>query len=173
MLFSLILTACSSDNFGEIYDAEDQNAGLPYYGELLQLQAHYSDLPDPADCEKLGYDLQNSESPIAANLVKMQNTDLVDNVFDLLNPEEIIYIRESDGSLTFAGVSYLVKEFSSDGGVNGAYTPPQGFTGDHDAWRFDGTLSAYRLNVWIGIDNPEGVFAWNAPASSSNTTMIP
>lgn len=37
--------------------------------------------------------------------------------------------------------------------------PPEGFTGDQDAWHFNEMVGQWQLHVWTILPNPDGIFA--------------
>ena len=85
------------------------------------------------------------------------NFALIDGNFEIERPESLIYTVGPNGQLRLAGVEYLVlKEFSEEA--------PAGFTGDEDMWRDDSEgLGSWELNVWIWLNNPDGIFAATNP----------
>lgn len=89
------------------------------------------------------------------NLVYMPNmgdhfsdTNLLDETFDYLTPEVLIYIINDEGEREFVAVEYLVVKVND--------TPPEGFIGDEDVWADLGDLWA--LHAWVALENPDGVF---------------
>lgn len=89
------------------------------------------------------------------NLVYMPNmgdhfsdTNLLDETFDYLTPEVLIYIINDDGEREFVAVEYLVVKVND--------TPPDGFIGDEDVWADVGDFWA--LHAWVALENPDGVF---------------
>jgi len=81
------------------------------------------------------------------------NASLMDDTFDLENPEALLYVPDADGKMQFVGVEYLVPMDSLDD----PSTPPDGFTGDEDEWMIVGPF--WTLHAWVGQENPDGVFA--------------
>lgn len=89
------------------------------------------------------------------NLVYMPNmgdhfsdTNLLDETFDYLTPEVLIYIINEEGEREFVAVEYLVVKVDD--------TPPEGFIGDEDVWSVVGDFWA--LHAWVALENPDGVF---------------
>jgi hypothetical protein len=85
------------------------------------------------------------------------NFALIDGNFEIERPESLIYTVGPNGKLRLAGVEYLVlQEFSAEA--------PEGFSGDEDMWRDDSEgLQSWELNVWVWLDNPDGIFAARNP----------
>ena len=77
------------------------------------------------------------------------NTSFQDGSFKLEKPEILLF--DQDG--VFVGVEYFIPII----GVNGP--APEGFTGDTDVWHKVSTENFWELHVWVGIDNPNGIFA--------------
>ncbi len=79
----------------------------------------------------------------------------VDNTFELLSPEIVLYAPDVNGNMKFVAVEYVtpVADLDNPG------TPPEGFTGDEDQWHLNTRLSQWQLHVWIGEENPDGIFA--------------
>lgn len=84
----------------------------------------------------------------------------VDNTFDLLNPEIILYAPDENGNMKFVAVEYVTPVAD----LNNPGSPPEGFTGDEDNWHLNTMLSQWQLHVWIGKENPDGIFAEFNPA---------
>lgn len=80
-----------------------------------------------------------------------KNPELIDPIFDPLQPEMLLYARGPNGQLQLVGVEYLMinvgQERPSFGGypldVNGTPVP----------------VPHYSLHVWLYEDNPNGIFA--------------
>lgn len=85
------------------------------------------------------------------------NPDLLADDFDLLNPEVMIFVPDGN-RMRFVGVEYVipVTEENKD-------TPPEGFTGDADAWSINTTFNVWALHVWLGEPNPDGLFTGYNP----------
>ena len=91
------------------------------------------------------------------------NLGLFDGEFDMDAPETLLYVPDENGVMHFVGVEYLVVREALDD----PNTPPEGFTGDEDEWEIVGPF--WTLHVWIGLENPDGIFAHanpNVPAVS-------
>ena len=79
----------------------------------------------------------------------------VDNTFELLSPEILLYAPDANGNMKFVAVEFVapVADLDNPG------TPPEGFTGSEDQWHLNTRLSQWQLHVWIGEENPDGIFA--------------
>ncbi|MDJ0646995.1 MAG: hypothetical protein QNJ57_13525 [Flavobacteriaceae bacterium] len=79
----------------------------------------------------------------------------VDNTFELLSPEIVLYAPDANGNMEFVAVEYVtpVADLDNPG------SPPEGFTGNLDQWHLNTNLSQWQLHVWIGKENPDGIFA--------------
>jgi hypothetical protein len=83
----------------------------------------------------------------------------VDNAFELDKPEILLYAPNSNGNMEFVAVEYVVPIIDLD---NPGF-PPEGFTGDVDAWEINAGLSQWQLHVWIAKENPDGIFSPHNP----------
>ncbi|TVP45066.1 MAG: hypothetical protein EA350_10180 [Gemmatimonadales bacterium] len=90
------------------------------------------------------------------------NMDLVDPVFDPMQPEALLYIPNEDGRLKLVGVEYIV--------INVGQAWPE-----FDGTRFDfegvpplmaAGVPHWSLHVWAHADNPSGTFFPFNPALS-------
>jgi hypothetical protein len=85
------------------------------------------------------------------------NFALMDGNFDIERPEALLYTLGPDGQLRLAALEYMVPLALSE-------EPPEGFTGDEDLWREDSEgFGLWELNVWLWLDNPDGMFAGKNP----------
>ncbi len=83
----------------------------------------------------------------------------VDNTFELDKPEILLYAPNSSGNMEFVAVEYVVPIIDLDN----PGSPPEGFTGDIDAWEINPGLSQWQLHVWIVKENPDGIFSPHNP----------
>lgn len=88
------------------------------------------------------------------------NPMLIDGTFDLLNPEFILYVPDENGIMQMVAIEYGVLPDDPANPGN----PPEGFTGNFDEWHFNEMIGEWQLHVWIGLDNPDGIFAPFNPA---------
>jgi hypothetical protein len=85
------------------------------------------------------------------------NPTLLDGTFEIERPEVLLYTEGPNGQLRLVAVEYLIPLAASA-------AAPEGFTGDEDLWRenSEGFL-LWELNVWLWLDNPDGMFAAKNP----------
>ncbi len=74
---------------------------------------------------------------------------LVDGNFELEKPEVLMYAPDDMGVMQFVGVEYLATGSEA----------PEGFTGTLDDWHFNSDIGLWTLHAWVGLDNPDGIFA--------------
>lgn len=74
---------------------------------------------------------------------------LVDEKFELEKPEVLQYVPDGMGGMQFVAVEYLAVGDEA----------PEGFTGDSDDWHFNTDIGLWTLHVWVGLYNPDGIFA--------------
>lgn len=79
----------------------------------------------------------------------------VDGTFELERPELVLYAPDSNGNMEFVAVEYAIPVAD----INNPGNPPEGFTGNEDEWHLNTNLSQWQLHVWIGKENPDGIFA--------------
>ena len=75
-----------------------------------------------------------------------------DAIFELEEPETLLYAPDSNGNMEFVAVEYVVPIAD----LNNPGTPPEGFTGDLDEWEINSNIGQWQLHVWIGKENPDG-----------------
>lgn len=83
------------------------------------------------------------------------NANLLDNTFDLNNPEVLLYVHGPDGILKLVAVEYAT--IIDD--INNPPPAPEGFTGSADVWQINTEFNVWTLHVWIVMENPNGIFA--------------
>lgn len=84
---------------------------------------------------------------------------LLDGQFELERPEILIYAPAPNGGLRFVGVEYAT-------GIPDMENPPpapEGFTGDADIWAINRGFEIWTLHVWVGLNNPDGIFTAHNP----------
>ena len=79
----------------------------------------------------------------------------IDNSFEFDKPELVLYAPDTNGNMEFVAVEYAIPVED----INNPGNPPEGFTGDEDEWNLNTMLSQWQLHVWIGRENPDGIFA--------------
>ncbi|MFD1094225.1 hypothetical protein [Salegentibacter chungangensis] len=81
------------------------------------------------------------------------NPDLADGTFEVEKPEALLYVPTEDGGWEFVAVEYLIFGIGPDGPA------PEGFIGEADVWVYNSDVPAWTLHAWVGLENPDGVFA--------------
>jgi hypothetical protein len=129
--------------------------------ELRRLTAHFRDLNDAVDA---GYSAQITPCLALPGVGAMGfhygNPQFINNdTVSLLEPELLLYEPQKDGSFRFVGVEYIIPfDF-----LPADATPPT-LLGQTLHQNFDANLWA--LHVWVGRDNPAGIFEdWNPKVS--------
>lgn len=87
------------------------------------------------------------------------NPPLLDDQFEVERPEVLMYAPAANGGLRFVGVEYAVPIVD----LQNPPPPPEGFSGGADAWAVNQEFSVWTLHVWVGLENPEGLFAHHNP----------
>lgn len=78
-------------------------------------------------------------------------TAIVDSVFDIRQPEILVYNKDENGNQQLVAVEYAVPL---------SYPMPEGFTGSSDVWKGDSGFPLWLLHAWVWAYNPDGVFYW-------------
>jgi hypothetical protein len=90
-------------------------------------------------------------------------TDLIDGAVSLLEPELVMYEPLADGTLEFIGIEYIVP-FA-------AWTQPEPPALLGRSFMRNEQLELYVLHVWLGKENPNGIYAdWNPNVSCTHAT---
>lgn len=79
------------------------------------------------------------------------NTSLVDSVFDIRQPEILVYNKDQNGNQQLVAVEYAVPL---------TYPQPAGFAGTNDVWNGTSGFPLWLLHAWVWAYNPDGVFNW-------------
>lgn len=117
----------------------------------------------PSNSEgKMGYHLVNV--PLRGGAA---NPAAGDATIDLLQPEMLLYEKESNGHLRLVGVEYIVFKAAWEA-AHGIGAPPPEILGQpllassHTFPGGSGSIEHYELHVWIWSPNPLGMFyPWN------------
>lgn len=75
---------------------------------------------------------------------------LVDETFNIREPEILVYNRNEDGVQELLAVEYAVTKTSS--------MAPEGFSGSSDVWDGNTAPTLWLLHAWVWRYNPAGVF---------------
>jgi hypothetical protein len=82
------------------------------------------------------------------------NSSLVDDTFDLENPEILVYAPTPNRGLRLVAVEYAVPD---------SFPVPEGFFGDSDVWDDNLDFNLWTLHAWVWQGNPNGIFADSNP----------
>ncbi|MCG2460337.1 hypothetical protein K8352_06225 [Flavobacteriaceae bacterium F89] len=145
LLLGLLIGCQTSD--------DDEPQLEPYQSELDQLKAAMEPYKDFDKAVADGYDIDATgyRTGMGHHYVKL---DLVDGSFDLLQPENLLYVPDKDGKMQFVAVEYVVPIADMDH----PQPAPEGFTGSRDVWAINTEFNMWTLHAWIEMDNPNGVF---------------
>ena len=88
------------------------------------------------------------------------NPVLSDGIFDIDNPEIILYLPDENDVMQMVAVEYSIIPIDPEN----PGSPPEGFEGDEDIWHFNEMIGQWQLHVWTVLENPDGVFAAHNPA---------
>lgn len=80
------------------------------------------------------------------------NSGLLDTVFNSQKPEILVYNKTYEGEFQLVAVEYAVPISLRP------LTPPTGFTGSSDTWKYDTEFGLWLLHAWVWEYNPAGVF---------------
>lgn len=144
------LTGCNEDD--EVLSPEPwqqeldllRSAVAPYTSLELAIAEGY-------DNEFTGYRLQMGFHYMKAALV--------DDTFEVDKPEVLMFAPDSNGNMQFVGVEYAIPIAD----MGNPPPAPEGFTGDVDEWAINTEFNVWTLHVWVGIDNPSGIFQSHNP----------
>ena len=158
---SVALRAVAFSAFAGLFmliSCEENNNKEPWETEIDQLQEAVSAFSDLDDAIAEGYDNEFTgyRSQMGFHYLK---ASLLDEKFEVGKPEVMMFAPGDNGDLRFVGVEYAVPV--SD--LNNPPPAPQGFTGENDVWEINEEFSVWTLHVWIGLDNPHGIFASHNP----------
>lgn len=81
-------------------------------------------------------------------------TSIVDGVFDIRQPEILVYNKDNNDKQVLVAVEYAVPL---------SYPQPEGFTGSNDVWNGTSGFPLWLLHAWVWSYNPDGVFNWTNP----------
>ena len=81
-------------------------------------------------------------------------TSIVDGIFDIREPEILVYNKNAGGAQELVAVEYAVPL---------TFPKPEGFTGSADVWNGTSGFPLWLLHAWVWSYNPDGVFNWTNP----------
>jgi hypothetical protein len=103
--------------------------------------------------------IKDGYADIAVDVEEMghhfMKTSIVDSVFNIREPEILVYNRDENGKQQLVAVEYAVPLI---------YPQPEGFTGTDDVWNGTSGFPLWLLHAWVWAYNPEGVFNWTNPS---------
>ncbi len=150
---------CMMTLFGFLVSCnDDQHALEPWEQELDQLRMKVASYQDIENAIEDGYDTEFTGYRTQMGFHYMK-ASLIDDKFELEKPEVVLYAPDTDGNLQFVAVEYAVP-------IENMENPPPapaGFTGEVDVWEINTEFNVWTLHVWVGLDNPHGVFASHNP----------
>ncbi len=122
--------------------------------ELDQLRQAVSSYGDIQKAIAAGYDtdVTGYRTQMGFHYLK---ASLVDDKFEIKKPELLLYAPYGKDSLKFVAVEYATPITD----LNNPPPVPEGFTGSGDVWEINTEFKLWTLHVWVGLDNPHGIFA--------------
>ena len=151
-----ILAALILVFFGVSCDSDDDSslALEAWEIEVNQLKGAIIPISDIDDAMAAGWNIDATgyRPHMGHHFIKLE---LIDNVFELEKPEALLFVPDENDVMQFVGVEYLVPIENLD---NPPPTP-EGYTGNKDVWEISTVDSMWTLHVWIGLENPDGIFA--------------
>lgn len=126
--------------------------------ELAALRAFIAPYHNYEKALEAGYviDVTGYRSMMGHHYLKPENLDLN---FSLLEPELLIYAPGPNGKMRLVGVEYATVIENMDNPP----PAPEGFTGEADVWAINTEFKLWTLHVWVGLNNPNGIFAMHNP----------
>ena len=133
------------------------NVALPYR-ELAELRATVGPFHNIDAAYAAGYQVEVTGYRTMMGFHYL-NSSLLDDTFEVTKPELLLYIPGPNGKLRFVGVEYAVPITDLDNPP----PAPEGFEGDADVWAINTEFSLWTLHAWVGLNNPNGIFASRNP----------
>jgi len=167
-LFVIAFASCKKQDAGKTQDeiqmsiAKNTQADvLNFYNglsqqtlwELQQARAATAKYRNIENAIKDGYeDIAVDVEEMGHHFMKMS---IVDSVFDIREPEILVYNKDENGKQQLVAVEYAVPL---------TYAKPEGFTGSADVWNGTSGFPLWLVHAWVWAYNPEGVFNWTNPS---------
>jgi len=137
----------------------EANAVILYNGlsdltsrQLQQARAATANYRNIENAVKDGYaDIEVDVEHMGHHFMK---TAIVDSVFDIRQPEILVYNMNEKGKQELVAVEYAIPL---------TYQRPEGFSGSGDVWKDDSGFPLWLLHAWVWAYNPDGVFNWTNP----------
>jgi len=168
VLISVLFSGCQKQDISntaeEVQSAgaktSQANAVMLYSGlsdrttwELQQARAATAKYRNIENAIRDGYaDIEVDVEHMGHHFMK---TAIVDSVFDLTQPEILVYNKDEKGNQELVAVEYAIPL---------SYPRPEGFTGTSDVWKDDSGFPLWLLHAWVWAYNPDGVFNWTNPS---------
>jgi len=120
--------------------------------ELQQVRAATAKYRNIDNAAKDGYaDIEVDVQHMGHHFMK---TSIVDSIFDLRQPEILVYNKNDKGEQELVAVEYAVPLI---------YAKPEGFTGAADVWNGTSGFPLWLVHAWVWAYNPDGAFNWTNP----------
>ena len=117
--------------------------------ELQQARAATAKYRNIENATKDGYaDIEVDVEHMGHHFMK---TAIVDSIFDIKQPEILVYNKDEKGNQELVAVEYAIPL---------SYPRPEGFSGSSDVWKDDSGFPFWLLHAWVWAYNPDGVFNW-------------
>ena len=145
----LIAASCSNDDSVEME---------PWQLEVAELKQAMSDYGDFEAAKAAGYDLDATgyRTQMGHHFL---NATLLDDRFELMKPEVLLYAPDDSGTMQFVAVEYGMPIPDMDNPP----PAPEAFTGSQDQWEINTEFNMWTLHVWIELENPNGIFSARNP----------
>lgn len=146
LLAAFLFTGCKNDDKKQV----DK--------ELDQLRAAVAPFADKKKAIAAGYntDVTGYRTQMGFHFL---NASLLDDKFEVDKPELMLYAPYAGDTMKLVAVEYATP--ISD--INNPPPVPEGFTGSDDLWEVNTEFKLWTLHVWVGLDNPHGLFAPHNP----------
>ena len=143
---AFFFTACKKDNKKPVDKEVDQlrKAVVPFADKRNAIAAGYN-------TDVTGYRTQMG--------FHFLNASLLDDRFEIEKPELMLYAPYGADSMKLVAVEYATPITD----LNNPPPVPEGFTGSDDVWEVNTEFKLWTLHVWVGLDNPHGLFASHNP----------
>jgi hypothetical protein len=139
--------------------AQDDNPGLTLpHDEIAQLRAAVAKYHNMEYAVADGYDTDVTGYRTMMGYHYLKGS-LVDDKFELELPEVLLFAPSPSGKLRLVAVEYITPIPD----INNPPAPPSGFVGDADVWTINTEFNMWTLHVWIGLQNPNGIFESHNP----------
>ena len=126
--------------------------------ELAALRAYIAPYHSYEKAIEDGYflDITGYRSMMGHHFLK---PEYLDGNFSLVHPEVLIFAPGPNGKMRLVGVEYatIIED------MNNPPPAPEGFTGATDNWAINTEFNVWTLHVWVGLNNPNGIFAMRNP----------